>query len=102
MKKGIRAIIAGCALGLASQGMGTLDSGDSDHVINPESCHGHLHTLVTYLQETALLEGRQIIVEWQHDGSVTLRCADFTQHMWCQDEELHIEYGDAVPQAPEE
>ena len=40
-----------------------------------------------------------LIEEWHRDNSVALRCIEFTQHMWCQDEELHIEYTDAVPEA---
>ena len=40
-----------------------------------------------------------LVVEWHRDNSVALRCTDFRQHMWCQDEELHIKYSDAVPEA---
>lgn len=97
MGKGIRAIIAGCALGLASQALGTMYSGDGRHFDEFDSCHSHLHALVAILEETAQLEGRVLVVEWNRDGSVTLYCADFSQHIWCQDEELHIDYSDPAP-----
>ena len=99
MRKGIWTTVAGCLLGLASQAVGATHSGDTSHLVEPNSCRTHLHALVAYLKETAQLEGRMLIVEWHRDNSVVLRCTEFRQHMWCQDEELHIEYSDVVPEA---
>ena len=101
MRKGFRTIIAGCALALASHAMGIMESEQGEPLDANKTCLGHLHTLVAYLRETARLEGKMLVVEWHRDGSVILRCADFTQHMWCQDQELHIEFGDALSEMPE-
>ena len=100
MRKGVQGFITGCALGLASQAIATAGSAGSGHLIEPGSCHSHIHALVAYLEETARLEGSMLVVEWRRDGSVVLRRADFTQHLWCQDEELHIEFGDAALTVP--
>ena len=101
MRKGIRTIFTGCALGLASQTLGTMDSGDGGHLVGFDSCHGHLHALVDYLQETAQLEGKTLAVEWRDDGTAVVRCSDFSQYIWCEDGEMHIEFGDPVPEGPD-
>ena len=96
----MRTIIIGFTLGLASQATGTLGSGDDSHFLESDSCHSHLHALVAHLEETARLEGRALVVEWRRDGSVIVRCPDFSQNLWCQDGELHIEFNDPVPEGP--
>ena len=96
MRKGIRAIGIGLALGLACQVTGTMDPGDGSHLLQSDSCRRHLHALVAYHRETAGSEGRTLVVEWQHDASVTLRWKDLVQHMWCQHGELHIDFSEPL------
>lgn len=85
------AIVAGCALGLASPVTGTLPPGQDQTVDGLDSCHSHLNALVVFLEETAQIEGAEVSVEWQDDGTVVLHYEEFSQHMWCQDGELHID-----------
>lgn len=97
MRKGIRAIGIGLALGLACQVTGTVDPGDGRHLLKSDACRRHLHALVAYHRGTAELEGTTLVVEWHHDASVTLRWEDLVQHMWCQHEELHIDFSEPSP-----
>jgi len=62
-----------------------------------DTCANHLNALVLYLEETAQIEGAALVVEWKSDGTVVLHYDDFSQHMWCQDGELHIDCRDPVP-----
>ena len=100
MRKGIRTLIIGSTLGLASQATGTVGSGDGSHFLESDSCRSHLHALVAHLEETAKLEGRTLVIKWQRDGSVIVSCPDFSQCLWCQDGELHIEFDDPEPEGP--
>ena len=58
-------------------------------------CRCEMHALVSYLKETAQLEGDWLHVEWHPDGSVSVCDGDFCQHIWCEGHEMHIEFGDA-------
>ncbi len=77
-----------------------MDSRDGSHFLESDSCHSHLHALVAHLEETAKLEGRRLAIKWQRDGSVIVHCFDFSQYIWCQDGELHIEFADPVLEGP--
>jgi len=101
MRKGIRTIIIGFALSFASQATGTVDSGDGGHMAESDSCHSHLHALVDYLEETAQLEGKTLAVEWRDDGTAVVHCSDFSQYIWCDDGEMHIQFRDPAPEGLE-
>ena len=102
MRTAIWTVITGCLLGHAPLGLGTVATGEGNQFVEPGSCHSHLHALVAHLVETAQLEGRTLVVEWHSDGSVALHCPDFTQRVRCQGGTLHIHFGDALRQAPED
>ena len=89
-------MIFGFFLGYASSTWGVVESEVYGHPVEVDSCHAQLQTLVTYLKETAFLEGRTLTVEWRHDGAVVLRSIDFVQHMWCEGEEMHIDFDEPM------
>lgn len=96
MRKGIQSIVAGCVFGFASQAMGTAHPEADELPEISDPCRIHLQALVARLKETAVLEGRSFSAEWQKDGSVVIHCSDFSQYMWCQDDELHIRFGGPI------
>ena len=96
MRKGIQSLIAGWAFGLASQAMSTAHFEADEFADDFNPCRHHLNTLVAYLKETAQLEGKRCSAEWRPDGSVVIRCSDFSQYMWCHDGELHVRFGDPI------
>jgi len=97
----MRAITAGCALGITYQAMGISHVEEDDHFNGVDSYRAHLYALVVHLEEKAQLEGKPLLVKWRHDGSVMVRCADFIQRMWCQAGELHIDYNEPAANWPE-
>lgn len=66
-----------------------------------DTCPNHLNALVIYLEETAQIEGRTLVVDWREDGTVMLYYDDFAQHMWCEDGTLQVHCGGPVPKRPE-
>jgi hypothetical protein len=83
-------IVAGWVLGFASKGRSAVPSESAESPESFDPCRHHMHALISYMKETAELEGKEFAVEWQADGSAMVRCTDSTQYMWCQDGELHI------------
>ena len=83
-------IVAGWILGFASKGISAVHSESFESPESFDPCRHHMHALISYLKETAELEGKVFAVEWQADGSAMVHCTDSTQYMWCQDGELHI------------
>jgi len=98
MRKAISNLTFGFFLGLAHPALGSIEPGDRDHPVEGSSCRTHLQALVADLKETAILEGRALIVEWRDDMSVLLHCDDFIQRMWCQGEELHVDFDGPLPE----
>ena len=89
----IGAIVAGCALGLSSQDALATPAGASSAIGERETCSDSLNALVSYLDETAKIEGTPLRVKRQ-DGGIALHYKDFTQYMKCRDGELHIDVRD--------
>lgn len=81
--------------------MGTTHAEEDNRFDGLDSCHAHLHALVVYLEETAQLEGKGLLVKWRHDGSVLIHCIDFIQQMRCQNGQLHIDYSEPEVNPPE-
>ena len=97
MRKAIRPSAAGCILWLVSRALIAAPAGVDAYPETSDPCRHHLHALVAYLKETAALEDKRLSAEWREDGSVVIRCSDFSQYMWCEDHELHIRFGDPIP-----
>ena len=62
-----------------------------------DKCHRHLHGLVSYLRETAEVEGLSFETYWQKDGSVLVRSTDYSQHMRWVEGVMQIRFDDPVP-----
>ena len=62
-----------------------------------ETCSDSLNALVSYLDETAKIEGTSLRVERKVEGAILLHYEDLRQHMQCQDGELHIDTRDPPP-----
>ena len=94
---GIGAIIAGCALGFTLQVALAAPSVERDGFNERETCSESLNALVSYLEETAQIEGRSLRVERKIEGTILLHYEDFLQHMQCLGGELHIDTRDPPP-----
>ena len=93
----IGTIVAGCALGLGSQTALATPAGASSAIGERETCSDNLNALVSYLDETAKIDGTSLRVERKVEGTILLHYEDFLQHMQCLDGELHIDTRDPPP-----
>ena len=57
-----------------------------------ETCTEHLLSVVNYLNEIAKLEGKSVEIRWETDKKVWLIYEDLVQRMWCQGEDMHVDY----------
>jgi len=88
------AIIAGCVLGFSSQKALAAPSGETSAPDERATCSRSLNDLVSYLEETAQIEGKPLRVERKTEGAVVLHYVDFLQHMQCREGTLNIDVRD--------
>ena len=100
VSKGVGRIIAGCVLCFASGP--TLATTSAEQAASNErvTCTDSLNTLVSYLEETAQIEGQSLLVERKASGQIVLYYEDFLQHMRCLDGDLHIDTQDPAMTMP--
>ena len=59
-----------------------------------ESCRSHIQKLVRSLRTAAKTDGAALRVTWLGSENVLLRYDDFSQHMRCLDDVLHVDVQD--------
>jgi len=91
-RKKAQTIIASLVIGFASDVAALMSSEGPAVIKEADTCQSHLSGLVSYLEETAQIEGMALSVEWNGDGEVLLNYDGYVQRMWCQQEELHVAY----------
>jgi len=90
----IGAIVAGCVLGVSSHAALTTPTEVPPAKGEGETCPDKLNALVSYLDETARIDGTSLRIERQGEGTVVLHHNDFIQHMTCRDGEVHVDARD--------
>lgn len=96
MRQKFKRFVAACIVSLVSGPVASSHTTDGEDSNLISECPRHLHALISYHQETANLEGRSLEVNWKSNGEAILYHDTYTQHIWCQNEELHIDFGDAT------
>jgi len=87
-------VIVGCALGFSSQTALAAPSGEPSAPDERATCSRSLNDLVSYLEETAQIEGKSLRIERKTEGAVVLHYVDFLQHMQCREGALNIDVRD--------
>lgn len=91
-RKKAQTIIASLVIGFASDVAAVMSSEGPAAIKEADTCQSHLSGLVSYLEETAQIEGMALLVEWNGEGEVLLNYDGYVQRMWCQQGELHVAY----------
>lgn len=78
-----------CMAALLSPALGGVDK-EPEPSRHLDGCSVHLNNLVSYLRETAEIEGVALSIEYSAGGAI-LNYPEFSQHMQCIDEAMHID-----------
>lgn len=94
MRQEYKRFVAACLISFFSgsvASMHAIDGNDSEII---SECARQLHALIAYHQVTASLEGESLDVKWISNEEAILYHDAYSQHVWCQDDEMHIAFGD--------